>query len=71
MIIKSTIILFKIMISAGLFILTLTFQYNPDGQEFYFKWPKEITLIQMFLLPIIFIDMCTSVIDLFDPDNYK
>lgn len=71
MTVKGTIMLFKILISAGLFGLTLTFQYNPDGQEIYFKWPEEITLIQMFLLPILFIDMCTSIIDLLDPDSYK
>ncbi|MGG0219099.1 hypothetical protein ABEZ32_23515 [Bacillus mycoides] len=67
---KKMLLILKVTASLALFGFTLMFQYNPDGHKIFFDWPKEITLIQMFLLPIILIDICISIIEVLTPEKY-
>ncbi|QWG51687.1 hypothetical protein EXW28_18285 [Bacillus mycoides] len=67
--VKKGLTLLKVCISIMLFAFTLLFQYDTSVKEVSFEWPKEITLIQMFLLPIILIDIFTGIIEVVTPEK--
>jgi len=70
LIVKKMFLVFKVAFSLMLFASTLLFQYNPEANKIFFDWPNEITLIQFFLLPIILIEICLSLIEIFTPEKY-
>ncbi|AFU18106.1 hypothetical protein MC28_G373 (plasmid) [Bacillus thuringiensis MC28] len=67
--VKKGLTLLKVCISILLFAFTLLFQYDASVKEVSFEWPKEITLIQIFLLPIILIDIFTGIIEVVTPEK--
>ncbi|ADY20351.1 hypothetical protein P4U05_16985 [Bacillus paranthracis] len=62
---KSSLLFFKVILGMILFITTLLFDNFTEG-VLYLKFPEEITLIQIFVLLILLVDICTSFIDIFD-----
>jgi len=62
---KLMLIFIKVLIIAALIFFTLFIGIDSKGHVTILNWPpKYITLIQLFLLPLLFIDLVGGILDL-------